>query len=607
MSQVPFSKSLISLGIVALTSVAAAPVLAKQQAAPAMPASEFIEKFNQDVLPVVDEAGAAQWIRATYLTQDTAVIAAKASERYQAFLSEAVNKAKSYQGQKLDDDTARALNLLLLSTAMPAPSDPDKRAELSRIATDMEGIYGAGEYCLEDGTCMQLQEIEAILASSRDYDKLLELWRGWREVAVPIRPKYERFVELVNEGANEFGYPDLAQMWKSGYDMSVSDFEQQTAKLWQQVEPLYEELHCYVRGELSEEYGKDKVDPEGTIPAHLLGNMWAQTWNNIYDLVEPYPEHSIPDVTPVLVERDYDAREMTEIAEEFFVSIGFPELPETFWQRSMLEKPRDRDVVCHASAWDLNGGQDPRIKQCVEPTAEQLSTLHHELGHIYYYIFYKDLPALYRTGAHDGFHEAIGDTIVLSMTPEHLYKKGLIKALPTGDQAKINQQMQMALEKIAFLPFGKMMDEWRWQVFSGKTKAEDYNKAWWELRERYQGISPADKRGENYFDPGAKYHIPGNTPYIRYFLSFIIQFQFHQALCDAAGHKGELSDCSIYGNKEAGERLGKVLAMGASRPWTEAMFELTGQKEMDGSALIEYFAPLRAWLKQQNKDRQCGW
>ena len=570
-------------------------------------AKAFIEQFDETMGPIQQEAAVAQWIRATYITPDTAVIAAKSSERFQAFLSESVNEAKSYIGSPMDETTGRAMNLLLLSTAMPAPSAPDLRSELSRIATDMEGMYGAGKYCSTPDNCQSLEELEKVLASSRDYDEQLQAWLGWREVSVPMKPMYQRFVELTNMGAKEFGYQDLAEMWKSGYDMSVDEFEAETERLWTQVRPLYEQLHCYVRSELSDFYGAEKVADNGPIPAHLLGNMWSQTWGNIYDLVAPYPNEQGLDVTKALVEQKYDAVKMTETAEDFFVSLGLPELPDSFWQNSMLTKPRDRDVVCHASAWDLDGGKDPRIKQCVEPTEEQLSTLHHELGHIYYFLMYVDQPLLFRTGAHDGFHEAIGDTIVLSMTPSYLKKKGLIDAVGAGEKAKINEQMKMALEKIAFLPFGKLIDQWRWRVFSGQTTPDNYNRDWWQLREAYQGIAPPEQRGENYFDPGAKYHIPGNTPYTRYFLSFIIQFQFHKALCEAAGFQGPLSECSIYGNKAAGERLGKVLAMGASRPWPEAMEVLTGSPKMDGAALLEYFEPLRTWLTEQNTGRQCGW
>jgi peptidyl-dipeptidase A len=335
--------------------------------------------------------------------------------------------------------------------------------------------------------------------------------------------------------------------------------------------------------------------------------MWSQSWGNIYDLLEPYPGVASLDVNKALVEQNYDAVRMTQTAEAFFTSLGLPELPDSFWTNSMLTKPADRDVVCHASAWDLDNGNDPRIKQCVEVNEEQLSTLHHELGHIYYYLMYKEQRPLFKGGAHDGFHEAIGDTIVLSMTPAYLKAKGLVPEVIQSQQATINEQMKLALDKIAFLPFGKLIDQWRWQVFSGAISPESYNAGWWNLRTRYQGIAPAVERTEADFDPGAKYHIPGNTPYTRYFLSHVMQFQFHKALCEAAGYEGPLHNCSIYDNKAAGEKLGQMLSMGASQPWPEAMYALTGQREMDASPIIDYFQPLMGYLQEQNKDRQCGW
>jgi peptidyl-dipeptidase A len=389
--------------------------------------------------------------------------------------------------------------------------------------------------------------------------------------------------------------------------MDSNTFTIEARSLWDQVKPFYDELHCHVRAKLSETYGSDKVPLDGPIPAHLLGNMWSQTWDNIYPIMEPYEGVASLDVTAALVEQGYDEVQMTKTAEGFFTSLGLPALPDSFYQNSMIKKPRDRSVVCHASAWDIDSGNDPRIKQCVEINEEQLGTLHHELGHIYYYLMYKNQPSVFKGGAHDGFHEAIGDTIQLSMTPSYLQKIGLVDEVEVSYEATINKQMKLALEKIAFLPFGKMIDEWRWKVFSGEIAAEDYNAGWWKLREEYQGIKAPITRSEADFDPGAKYHIPGNTPYTRYFLSFIMQFQFHKALCDAAGFDGPLHECSIYDNKAAGEKLGNMLAMGQSKPWPEAMKALTGQRGMDGGAIIDYFGPLNSWLKDQNKDRACGW
>ena len=571
-------------------------------------AAEFIERIQQEMLLLNKEVWAAYWVRQTYITPDTAVLAAKAGERALEFESKMVNQAKQFIGTDMDESTARAIELILRGSAAPAPDDPDARAELAAILTDMEGQYGAGKYCDDNGeNCRELQELETVLRESRDYDELLDVWQGWRTVSPPYRAQYQRFVELANEGAKTFGHDNLAELWKSGYDMGTDEFTIEARRLWDQVQPFYEELHCHVRAQLSDTYGADKVSLDGPIPAHLLGNMWSQTWDNIYDLVEPYPGVASLDVTKALSDQGYDELKMTQTAEQFFTSIGLPALPESFYENSMISKPADRNVVCHASAWDMDNGNDPRIKQCVEITEEQFGTLHHELGHIYYYLLYKDLDPIFKGGAHDGFHEAIGDTIELSMTPTYLKEKGLIDEIISSEEATINDQMKMALKKIAFLPFGKMIDEWRWKVFSGEIGPDEYNQGWWELREEYQGIKAPVVRTEADFDPGAKYHIPGNTPYTRYFLSFIMQFQFHKSLCDAAGYEGPLHECSIYGNQVAGKKLGDMLAMGQSKPWPEAMQAITGQRSMDASAIIDYFAPLNAWLKEQNQDRQCGW
>ena len=575
-------------------------------------AAEFMERIQAEMILVARESETAAWVRNTYITPDTGLIAAKANERWLAFLSDALEQAKQYNDVEMSAETRRAMELLKLSTALPAPSDAVLRSELSTIATELEGMYGAGRYCGteqgdDDQNCRDLGALEDVIDNSRDYDALLDAWEGWRTIAEPMRPMYSRMVEIANAGAAEIGYADLGVMWKSGYDMDVQEFEIELERLWAQVEPLYEELHCYVRDRLQGVYGEEKVGDGQPIPAHLLGNMWAQQWSNIYDLVEPYPGVLALDVTSNIESKEWDAVEMTEVAEGFFTSLGLPELPDSFWQNSMLTKPQDRDVVCHASAWDMDNGKDVRIKQCVEPTEEEFSTLHHELGHIYYYLMYKDQPYIFKGGAHDGFHEAVGDTLTLSMTPGYLKDKGLIDSVEVSEEATINQLMKMALDKIAFLPFGKLIDEWRWRVFSGDVTEAGYNDLWWSLRTQYQGIAAPNERPENAFDPGAKFHIPGNTPYTRYFLSFVMQFQFYKSLCEISGHDGALHECSIYGNPEAGKRLGDMLALGASKPWPDAMEALTGQRQMDAYALVEYFSPLTTWLETQNEGKVCGW
>jgi peptidyl-dipeptidase A len=574
----------------------------------AVPSAEaFLAEVNTQLEVLGKQGGAAGWVRSTYITEDTGVLAARASEDYLRFHSESVARARVYDGQELDARTRRDLMLLKLGTSKPAPNDVTKRQQLAEISVRMPGVYGAGKYCNDADECAGLDVLEPIMAASRDYDELLDAWTGWRTISPPMRDDYQQFVELANEGARELGFADLGEMWRSGYDMSADEFRAEAEGLWEQVSPLYEELHCYVRDRLADTYGEDKVSRDGPIPAHLLGNMWAQQWGEIYDLVEPYPGVADLDVDSALQEQNYTAESMTRNAESFFTSLGLPTLPDTFWERSMLLKPADREVICHASAWQVLGANDVRIKMCIEPIQEHLTTIYHELGHIYYYLAYHDKPPLHRSGAHDGFHEAIGDAITLSMTPAYLQSIGLVDSIEDSDKATINTQMKMALDKIAFLPFGKLIDEWRWDVFAGEIAPEHYNDGWWALRTEYQGIAPPVARSEDNFDPGAKYHIPGNTPYTRYFLSFIIQFQFQKALCDAAGFEGPLHECSVFGSKQAGEPFWAMLQAGSSEPWPDTLEKLTGTRNMDGGAIIEYFAPLTAWLEERNQGRTCGW
>ena len=579
----------------------------ESDAAPELSPEAFIAEVNAEYKNWWREINAANWLRATYINEDSAIVKAKTDERYAAWHSARVKEALKYDDVEMAPETRRAIDLFKMEALVVAPDDDAKRKEQAAILTELAGMYGAGTYCRSDDDCLSLPQLEDIIAQSRDYDELLEAWQGWRTISPPMRDKYQRFAELANEGANEFGFGDMGEMWRSYYDMTEDEFEGEAARLWEQVEPLYEELHCHVRAKLGEVYGEDKVPQDGMIPAHLLGNMWAQQWSFIYDLLEPYPGVSDLDVDSTLKTKNYSPQEMVRSAENFYVSLGMKRLPETFWERSMFTKPADRDVVCHASAWILDGDEDLRIKMCIKQTFDELRTIYHELGHNYYQWAYNQQPMVMRDGAHRGFHEAIGDTVVLSMTPEYLAEVGLVESAEQSNQAIINRQMQQALDRIAFLPFGKLIDEWRWGVFSGAIAPEDYNKAWWELRAKYQGIAPPVARTEADFDPGAKYHVPGNVSYTRYFLAHVLMFQFHGALCDAAGHEGDLHACSIFGSKEAGTKLQAMLEAGASEPWQNTLEKLTGTREMDAGAIIDYFQPLMGYLREQNEGRTCGW
>jgi peptidyl-dipeptidase A len=498
------------------------------------------------------------------------------------------------------------MKLLKLSLTVATPSDAKESEELTRIIASMEGTYGKGKYCPEPNKCLDLEDITRIMATSRNPKELLDAWRGWHAISPPMRKDFVRYAALANKGARELGFQDNGAMWRSKYDMPPDAFAKELDRLWDQVRPLYLSLHAYVRSRLREKYGPDAVPANGPIPAHLLGNMWAQTWDNIYPLVAPANGDPGYDLTAILKARKTDYKQMVRYGESFFTSLGFAPLPQTFWERSMFVKPRDREVVCHASAWDIDAVEDLRLKMCIDITDEDFGTVHHELGHNFYQRAYDQQPPMFRDSANDGFHEAVGDTIALSITPEYLVKLGFIQKAP--DPSKdIGLLLKRALEKVAFLPFGLVIDQWRWKVFSGEVRPEKYNQAWWELRLKYQGIAPPVARSEADFDPGAKYHVAANVPYMRYFLADILQFQFHRALAQIAGCKDPLHRCSIYGNQEAGKRLNAMLAMGQSRPWPEALQALTGQQQMDATAILDYFAPLKKWLDEQNQGKAVGW
>ena len=640
---VNIQRTLIALSIGAALALAQgcgrSPDTAQAPAATPADADAFVARVNDTFRKDYAEVTSAQWIASTYINTDSQTLSAKAIERSLAQLKLFVEESKQFDGLELKPETARAIALLKLATSMPAPKDPAKLAELTQLATKLEGAYGAGKYCTDPAkpdTCRDLGQLSTVLASSRDYDAQLDAWRGWHTISVPMRADYQRFAQLLNEGAGELGFANAGEMWRAGYDMSPAQFQTETDRLWGQVEPLYKQLHCYVRTQLVKQYGPDKGQIDGMIPAHLTGNMWAQQWGNLWDLLEPYKGVGSLDVGSVLKQQRNDefkkllgdfqgapdalaqaelnhqadqaiAVKMAQRAEDFYKSLDFPALPASFYERSQLIKPRDRDVVCHASAWDMNYQGDVRIKMCIEPTEDEFTTIYHELGHIFYYLAYNHLPPIFQSGAHDGFHEAIGDTIVLAMSPSYLSSVGLVDAPKVSNEAVINSQLKMALDKVAFLPFGLMIDRWRWGVFDGSIKPENYNAAWWQLRQKYQGVAPAGARGEDLFDAGAKYHVPGNTPYTRYFLAHILQFQFYKALCDASGYTGPLHECTFYGNKEAGAKFWAMLQKGQSQPWPQTLKELTGSEQMDASAILDYFAPLKTWLETQNLGQSCGW
>ena len=571
-------------------------------------AKAFVDSAEKRLKELWVKSSRASWVQSNFITDDTEALAADAQKEVTAATVEFAKAAARFSGLKLPYDLERKLNLLKLSLSLPAPGNPAEQEEMTQISVSLESDYGKGKFYPDgpQGKAVDLNQASRVLAVSRNADTLLMMWKGWHSISPPMRKRYERLVELSNKGAKELGYPDLGSMWRSNYDMSPDEFSAEIERLWQQVKPLYEALHAHVRASLAKYYGEKLVAKNGLIPSHLLGNMWAQTWSNVYPLVAPPEGDAGYDLAEILRAKKVDELEMVRFGERFFVSLGFDPMPESFWKRSLFKKPADRDVVCHASAWSIDFHNDLRIKMCIEVNDEDFSTIHHELGHNFYQRAYNQLPLLFQGSANDGFHEALGDAVALSITPEYLQQLALIQKVPDAS-SDLGLLMKLALDKVAFLPFGLLIDQWRWKVFSGEIKPSEYNTTWWQLREKYQGVKSPVARAETDFDPGAKYHVPTSVPYTRYFLATILQFQFHRALCREAGVKGPLHRASVYNNKKAGDKLGKMMVMGQSRPWPEALEALTGEKKLDATAIIDYFAPLKKWLDEQNRERKVGY
>jgi len=583
---------------------------ATQTAATPAAADAFVAAAEKELFDFSLFAQQVAWVNATYITDDTDALSARVGSQGTEMGVRFAKGAARFDGvQGLSYDTRRKLDILKQGLVLPAPDKPGAADELNAIATRLQSTYGKGRGALK-GQEINGSDIEEKMGTDRNPAELKEMWTTWHDnVGKPMKADYARMVEIANQGAVDLGFKDVGAMWRAGYDMPADDFAKMMDKLWTQVRPLYEQLHCYTRGKLSAKYGQAVQKDAGPIRADLLGNMWAQEWGNIYDIVAPKGAGDLGfDTGDLLKAKGYDATKMVKAGEGFYSSLGFQPLPDTFWKRSQIVKPRDREVICHASAWDIDNKDDLRIKMCTKVNADDFVTIHHELGHNYYQRAYNQQPYLYLNGANDGFHEAIGDFIALSITPDYLVQIGLLdKAkVPSADK-DIGLLLRQAMDKVAFLPFGLLMDKWRWGVFNGTIKPADYNDAWTALRLQYQGITPPSERGPDSFDPGAKFHIPGNTPYARYFLARILQFQFYKAACEQSGWTGPLHRCSFYGNKEVGAKLNKMLEMGASKPWPDALEAFTGSREIDGSAMLAYFQPLAVWLEQQNKGKTCGW
>jgi len=600
--------ALLALGA-CVTQSAATPAPAAEAAGPTIAEAEaFVAAAEKDLAAMSEHEARTAWVYENFITYDTERLLERVTaDGTEARVRYAVEAARFQAIPELPADLKRKIDFLRLSLTLPAPSGEGPAQALAALTTRLQSTYSTGRI-EHNGKTMTLDEIEVAMRDVHDPAQLEDMWTKWHAVAKPMAPDYARMVEIANQGAHELGFEDVGRMWLSNYDMTPDEMSAEVERLWNQVKPLYEQLHCHVRAELNERHGASVVPLDQPIRADILGNMWAQSWASLYDRVGPRSSGPRYDLTRQLQRNHYDAKKLVQAGERFYTSLGLAPLPDTFWERSLLVRPADRDVVCHASAWDLDARDDIRIKMCIHVNDDEFQVVHHELGHNYYQRAYQNQPYLFQGGAHDGFHEAIGDFIALNTTPSYLDQIDLITpAQVPPASADTGLLMRQALDKIAFMPFAYLMDKWRWGVFSGEITPTNYNKAWWELRQRYQGVRPPSPRPADAFDPGAKFHIAGNTPYLRYFLAYVLEFQFYKAACEQAGWTGPLHRCTIYGNTEIGARFNRMLEMGASKPWPDALEAFTGQRRMDAGAMVDYFQPLMVWLEAQNANRQCGW
>jgi len=581
-------------------------------------ATAFVEDAEKQLEADAIEATFASWNYESNITDHNQQISLAAAKKSGLLVKKLGKEAQAFDlTQVKNEDVKRKLKLMrnLGTSALPEA----KLGRFNQLVSDMGSTYSKAKVTKRGGSDLWSLEPELteIMASSRDPDELQYYWEQWREKSGKmIKGNYHEYIDLYNEAAKLNGFSDASMMKVDPYESKT--FIQEMEDTWQGLKPLYEKLHAYVRNKLAAQY-PGKVQPGGALPAHLLGNMWAQQWNNIGDILKPYPSKPNLNVTGAMISQGWNQKKMFEKAEEFFTSMGLKPMPQEFWEGSILQKPEDgRDLTCHASAWDFYNGKDYRIKQCTRVNQEDFITVNHEMGHIQYYLQYSGQSYFYRTGANPGFHEGVADILSLAVgTAEYFQRLGLVgeEVDVADEETNINILFDMALERIAFLPFGYLVDKFRWDVYSGVTSKEEMNCHWWKLRNQIQGLEPPSKRSKDHFDPGAKYHVAGDVGYVRYFTAFIYEFQFYRAMCLQSGRyvpgdpKKPLHRCNFYGSVEAGDKLKEMLVLGASRPWKEAMMKMTGQPEMSTKAIREYFEPLEKWLDEQNSAAgvSVGW
>ncbi|UYZ63832.1 M2 family metallopeptidase [Hymenobacter weizhouensis] len=588
-------------------TVPATPATAAPQSAAAPnwrdQAEQFLTQYSAEYQRLYTQSAEAEWRSNTRIVAgDTsnAGATARANERLAAFMGSTQNIQRLRELLEHKQDLTE-LQVKQLQTALyNAANSPQTIADVvkRRIKAETaqtEKLYGFDyKYA---GKSVTTNDLDELLRKERNPLKRQQIWEASKAIGPTLKDGLLNLRELRNQTVQALGYPDYFTYQASDYGLSREEMMQLVRKINEELRPLYRELHTYARYELAKKYGVKQVPDY--LPASWLPNRWGQDWSAMVDVQGL-------NIDPVLAKKG--AEWQVQQAERFYQSLGFPALPQSFYEKSSLY-PLPKDATYkknnHASAWHLDLNQDVRSLMSVEGNTEWYETTHHELGHIYYYLTYTNpqVPVLLRQGANRAYHEAMGSLMGLAATQKpFLAGLSLVDANAKTDQTQT--LLKEALNYAVFIPFASgVMSEWENSFYADKLPADQLNARWWQLCKQYQGIVPPTARGENYLDPATKTHINDDpAQYYDYALSYVILFQLHDHIAKKI-LKQDPHATNYYGSKEVGQFLADIMRPGSSKDWRTVLKEKTGE-DLSARAMVEYFEPLMAYLKQQNKGRK---
>ena len=571
-------------------------------------ADDFLGFYTPMMVGLYAEMVRASWTASTDVSDEHTGLRTGADTIWGAFVGSGfvITRARTLleHRDELDDSTVRQLMMVLENAAIAPQTNPDlARRRVAHESSQSALLDGYG-FCLNRRgencrTPITTNDIDRVLAESNDLTERLRYWEASKEVGLALRPGLGELRDLRNATAREMGYPDFFAYRISNYGMTPDEMMQTLDRLLEEVRPLFDALSCWTRHELAQRY-RHRGEVPAQIPAHWIGNRWAQSWPGLVDGVD----------MDALVS-DKEPEWIVQQAERFYVSMGFPELPQAFWDGSDLypvPEGEERDKNDHASAWHVDLETDVRSLMSVEANWRWFGTTHHELGHIYYYLAYSnpDVPPLLREGANRAYHEAMGNLIELaSGQAPYLQEVGLMAEDDQPDQ--IQALLDRALTgPIVFLPFAVgTMSHFEKALYSDELPDDQFQAKWWELVGRYQNVAPPSERPADGCDACSKTHIindPGE--YYDYALAEVLVYQFHDHICrEILGQDPHA--CNYYGRPEVGEYIQNVMRLGATRDWREVLQEATGS-ELSAEPMLEYYLPLLEYLNAENGDRCAG-